>query len=595
MAYNGVLRWKEQGGNLGSSSMMAKAAADVLKDMTKGWSQTLQNEYNRRDNIDQQNTQSTMAANTANYIDQIRSGKTPKLEGLYDLGAITDAKWEKRKYDEAMALKRAAAARAAARAKATQQAASGVAGGRVPGAVTLDMFRPGSKTQQQQQQAVEPKLEEGYLENPNYKEPALSTNISDEKILNSMLDKYGVNDINPYGNLVPNTVAQNTGSVDVPSEGDFVNPMSTLKGQLLGTEEPTPVYDRTGAVESPTYWLKELPLDKQARGERQLPASKQAYNNFVQEDKDMLTRILENQGANPTIEAAKNLPPVQKEAVNTKAKAASSVAKQDLTSNKSTAIKDANSYVKLMTGLLKETTANRDAYKNATNFVDKAYTKWLSDIKSSGMSDKQAKAEAYRANDWRKSQLDALTKSYNANKDTLSTQSNILDYIKEQEKEMSKTQKEQAKAADMATIATALANGQKIDPTSLHTSEGYTKAIDLLKPKKTGSKSSQQKPYKIPESLLDDFSTSEVAQHNLVQEALSKSGLGNLSQAYDAFIDGYGQQISLSNPFSYPALVTDAPDDKSDAIQRLNEFLDKAGITGEKKRKALRELNKLYK
>ncbi len=103
--------WKSQDGDLGNSAKLTAQAANILSGMTDGWSDALEREYNRKENIQNKNRDSAIQANTAALIDAIRQGKKVDIQGPYDALMVANARWDKKKYDDAMALKRAAQAR----------------------------------------------------------------------------------------------------------------------------------------------------------------------------------------------------------------------------------------------------------------------------------------------------------------------------------------------------------------------------------------------------------------------------------------------------------------------------------------------------
>ncbi len=100
-----------------------------------------QNFFDKRSATAESNAASSSASNTANIIEQIRAGKTPERSGLYDAGAISDAKYEYDKYQTAQGFKlraenRAIANAARARASASRSTANALTAGSQRGGYT---------------------------------------------------------------------------------------------------------------------------------------------------------------------------------------------------------------------------------------------------------------------------------------------------------------------------------------------------------------------------------------------------------------------------------------------------------------------------
>jgi len=91
----------------------------------------LDNELTKYKAMQDENTKSQSASNTADIIEQIRSGKTPERTGFYDGGAIAEAKYGYEKDQQALAFKRRAEQRAiaaAGRAAASHRASMAARG-----------------------------------------------------------------------------------------------------------------------------------------------------------------------------------------------------------------------------------------------------------------------------------------------------------------------------------------------------------------------------------------------------------------------------------------------------------------------------------
>jgi hypothetical protein len=96
-----------------------KLGVDLISGSGDQLSESINSMYDGYSENLQANEKAKSAANTADFIAQIRAGKDPELTGGYDGMAISDARENQKRYNQELAFKRAAEARSAATHRAS--------------------------------------------------------------------------------------------------------------------------------------------------------------------------------------------------------------------------------------------------------------------------------------------------------------------------------------------------------------------------------------------------------------------------------------------------------------------------------------------
>ncbi len=465
--------WKEQGGSLGNSAELTRAAANILSGMTDGWSDALEREYNRKDAVDQQNLASATNANTASLIDAIRQGKKIDPTGPYDAMKVADARYEYQKNQQASA-QQAARRRAAA--------AGGGSGGSIdfsgifdnvgaeempiakkevfqelePGGLRVGGSAPATT------EAVMPTVPTVPTSTPAAIDPTIPAQGNDA--LTSMLNKYNV---------------ANPGSRENVLNAIYSKPEeTTVQPQMLNSIDP---------LAAPSIApMQEPPMDTQTTISNNdnvvsPEVSQKAFDRIVDTDMDannrgseqiarnMYKNILNDNKANTDIEKALNDPDPSAltttlNNIKTSKEKFIENAKKEATQTKKTAKTPAQSaYVTALDKVVKNMQTTQKWYDKSMDQLESQYAKARATINKSGLSKTAKKNAIYDLKAVYDGKKASLTRKYDSRTKLNEAEKLRLDAEKEKQTALEKSLEAKRKIDNKVKEAVALGKGHMVN------------------------------------------------------------------------------------------------------------------------------------